>query len=55
MQTARYGSSAPGDPPRLVLARQEVERFGEGLLFGWTGTSERPPPSADVGHGRASS
>ncbi len=50
-----YGSSAPGDPPTFVLARQELATFGAGLLFGWLGTSERPPPSAAVGHGGSSS
>src|SRR5678810_1109861 len=45
------GSSAPGDPPARVLARQFAGLFGSELMFGLKGTSEKPPPSAAGGQG----
>src|SRR5438034_11297015 len=45
------GSSAPGEPPMTVLARQFRGLFGSGFKFGFAGTSEKPVPSADDGHG----
>src|SRR6266478_6317358 len=49
------GSSAPGEPPASVLARQLDAVEGFGLAFGSRGTSEKPRPSAATGHGAASS
>src|SRR5262245_32548922 len=45
------GSSAPGEPPITVLARQFNGSLGSGLRLGFTGTSEKPVPSAAVGQG----
>src|SRR5881628_1735354 len=48
------GSSPPGEPPTLELARQFRALFGSGLEFGFTGTKEKPNPSAVTGQGARS-
>src|SRR5213594_542605 len=48
------GSSAPGDPPKKVLARQFAGLPGSGRSFGFTGTSEKPKLSGAMGHGERS-
>src|SRR5437016_3087390 len=45
------GSSAPGEPPITVLARQFSGLFGSGFKLGLTGTREKPAPSAEEGQG----
>ena len=45
------GSSAPGEPPMTVLARQFRALFGSGFRLGLTGTNEKPVPSGAEGHG----
>ena len=49
------GSSAPGEPPAFVLARQLFALLGEAMAFAFTGTSEGPLPSGVIGHGAESS
>src|SRR4051812_28551419 len=45
------GSSAPGEPPAIVLARQFTGLFGSRFRFGFMGTRENPAPSGEVGQG----
>src|SRR5436190_7675697 len=53
--TMGAGSSAPGEPPGNVLARQLAGLSGSGLAFGCTGTSEKPNSSGLIGQGASSS
>src|SRR5687768_8466712 len=53
--TALSGSSAPGEPPGFVLARQFAGLSGSGFALGSTGTSENPKSSGVTGHGDKSS
>src|SRR5687768_11518644 len=53
--TVAAGSSAPGEPPGKVLARQFAGLSGSGFEFGCIGTSEKPKSSAVTGHGARSS
>ena len=48
---ATAGSSAPGEPKIAVLARQFSALSGSPPPFGEIGTSEKPFPSAAIGHG----
>src|SRR4051794_18257571 len=45
------GSSAPGEPPGKVLARQLVPLSGAWDRPGFFGTKENPSPSAVLGQG----
>src|SRR3954469_9239761 len=49
--TLGAGSSAPGEPPAKVLARQLAPLSGACVRPGFFGTKENPSPSAVLGHG----